>query len=1490
MNLIKVKNLRTTNRLSVILILFCVNFFLPKYGCGQSTVLVSQGGSVAVNNGDLFYDAGGLAGNDGTGSGIYTITLTPAVAGESVCVDFTSFVCADKLDIYDGINTSATNIGTLVGNYGVGYNASGTPNNTGQDAVGTLPGVYAPGMFCATNATGALTFKFTNTNSNNVGWVGNITTFVKSAVGCNIEITANPGTVCSGTPTTLTASGSVVSPSINTDFNNSAVGAGWYTTPGTISFLNVLSCEPNNGYPTRNTDNSIYVWMQSVAAPRILESAAFDVTGGGWISFDFRYASDDDGGNGCEGPDNKEGVYVQYSTNGGTTWNTFKLMFPGEESGGTMGVGGYVYYWNKQVLPIPVGAKTANTKFRWIQQQSTSGSEDSWGLDNVMISTQKALTITIYDQAAPATILATSTTSPLTLSVSPTANTTYVAKITDGTSTCTDTITVNTIYCGCVPPSINTQPTPQTVCAGANTSFIVAATGASGYQWQVNTGSGWANVANGGVYSGATTATLVITGITSGMSTYQYRCNVLESVGTCPVVSTAVALTMNPIVSINYAGSPYPMTLTAAQSVTVTGGAVTGSYTSTPTGLALNATTGAITPNSSNPGTYVVSVPSACGPLTDTIVILVNCQDYQIQMYSDGSLGSPITKTLFGCADAPVTLGPQVMPDTGDFNGGLPYTDLLIVVTATSGDLSNLSMYRYNFSGVKVETLTVYSSGRMNNYFLRPTGCKYSIDKTNTASGTYTYEIKDAITGALLTSGTWTVTAGAESAQSALVFPTGTGIYSGAGVTNGFDPSGTDDYTDDRGIGYFDPATAGTGVHHIVYTWNNNLPAPNNCIQTDTITVTVTGPSAPAVADKNICYGTSTTLTASSGTVYKWYSAATGGTAIFTGATYTTPSLTATTNYWISNTTGGCESPRTMVTVSINPLPTVSVSSPTVCAGQPANIVAIPGVAGTYSYAWTVPAGASAPGNVTNFNASVAGTYSVVITNTTTTCTSASASGTVSFNPLPSVTVNSPTVCAGQSANVVATPGTAANYSFVWTVPSGATNPGSVANFNATIAGTYSVIITNSTTTCVSASGSGVVTLNPISAVSVNSPTACAGQPASVIATPGTASTYSYAWTVPSGATNPGDIANFDATVGGNYSVIITNSTTTCVSASSMGVVTINPLPTVTINSPSICAGQNANVIATPGTPGTYSYAWTVPVGATDPGSVSAFEATIGGIYSVVITNPVTSCVSASGSGVVSLNPLPIIQITSDVPSGCEPLAVTFLVNSTPQAQSATWSFGNGATSTSLTPATLYLNDGVFDVSINVTDVNGCSNSLPEDDFITVYPKPVVDFTFSPTTGMVNEAMIFTSNYNQYPATWMWSFGDGNEQSNALPTVNYAYTLTNNYTVTHIVETEFGCRDTISKPLTVITRIVVPNVLTPNNDGFNDTFKIDGLQFVEGAEMKIYNRWGKLVYESNSYKNDWDGENHADGVYFYVLTLPEYLQTGPFSGSVSLFR
>jgi len=86
--------------------------------------------------------------------------------------------------------------------------------------------------------------------------------------------------------------------------------------------------------------------------------------------------------------------------------------------------------------------------------------------------------------------------------------------------------------------------------------------------------------------------------------------------------------------------------------------------------------------------------------------------------------------------------------------------------------------------------------------------------------------------------------------------------------------------------------------------------------------------------------------------------------------------------------------------------------------------------------------------------------------------------------------------------------------------------------------------------------------------------------------------------------------------------------------------------------------------------------------------------------------------------------------------------------------------------------------------------------------------------------------------------------------------------------------------------------LIFPNVITPNGDNLNDKLEIKGL--LNGAYtdkvLIVYNRWGKKVYESNNYQNDFDGQGLPDGVYYYVFTAKGILKNVQHQSSLEILR
>jgi gliding motility-associated-like protein len=175
-------------------------------------------------------------------------------------------------------------------------------------------------------------------------------------------------------------------------------------------------------------------------------------------------------------------------------------------------------------------------------------------------------------------------------------------------------------------------------------------------------------------------------------------------------------------------------------------------------------------------------------------------------------------------------------------------------------------------------------------------------------------------------------------------------------------------------------------------------------------------------------------------------------------------------------------------TFTIQAQPAYTSANPLTCGGSNGSIT-ISGMAPntTYSLTYNDDAAVVGPINVSSNNTGAivinnlnSGTYSNFLL-TINSCSFPYSTPIILVDPsLPTVTVSSATVCNGLSATITATPGSVGTYSYVWTVPTSAINPGNVDTVTATVAGQYSVVITNTTTGCSSTSATGTLTLTPI--------------------------------------------------------------------------------------------------------------------------------------------------------------------------------------------------------------------------------------------------------------------------------------------------------------------------------------------------------------------------------------------------------------------------
>ncbi|MFN6037930.1 MAG: hypothetical protein ACK452_05640, partial [Bacteroidota bacterium] len=236
---------------------------------------------------------------------------------------------------------------------------------------------------------------------------------------CNVIATPATATINCGQSVQLNASATGGTITYSNDFNTGTAGAGWSTNSG-AEFTNTCLPNPNGG--------AAYLWMGSLsAAPRVIETQTFNINCAGNVCFDLALATQGFGSP-CEGPDlATEGVYLQYSTNFGATWTTIFYFDPNINGSGGSAASPYTQ-WANYCFPIPAGAVSPNTSFRWAQTAISGSFNDHWGIDNVVITGTCANPH--YYVWTPATGLsATNIPNPI---ASPLTTTTYTVYYTDG--------------------------------------------------------------------------------------------------------------------------------------------------------------------------------------------------------------------------------------------------------------------------------------------------------------------------------------------------------------------------------------------------------------------------------------------------------------------------------------------------------------------------------------------------------------------------------------------------------------------------------------------------------------------------------------------------------------------------------------------------------------------------------------------------------------------------------------------------------------------------------------------------------------------------------------------------------------------------------------------------------------------------------------------------------------------------------------------------
>lgn len=355
---------------------------------------------------------------------------------------------------------------------------------------------------------------------------------------------------------------------------------------------------------------------------------------------------------------------------------------------------------------------------------------------------------------------------------------------------------------------------------------------------------------------------------------------------------------------------------------------------------------------------------------------------------------------------------------------------------------------------------------------------------------------------------------------------------------------------------------------------------------------------------------------------------------------------------------------------------------------------------------------------------------------------------------------------------------------------------------------------------------------------------------------------HSYHWTPTVSNTNVANVCPDENSV---YSVYSTDSKGCASNGMLLKVDLFDSLKTKTSIDTSICDGSAAqiNVDVTGGEGKDYEYLWQPFANLSNAFVKNPIASPAKDITYVVEVKDKCGSPAVKDSVRINILPQPKVQFVSDTLNGCPPLYAKFS-NNTNASSKCFWSFGDGSSSTTCSDVyKTYTQSGVFDIKLVVESTDGCTDSLIRKQYIETYPLPNAAFTADPQpTTILNSTINFKDLSDGRIVKWQWNFTGMDTSLQRNPRYRFPDEQQGKYPVRLDVTTDQGCTDDTIKVINIEAEyyLYVPTSFTPNGDGKNDVWKPKGTGFdLDFYHVIVFDRWGKIVFESYNYNDAWDG-------------------------------
>ena len=769
------------------------------------------------------------------------------------------------------------------------------------------------------------------------------------------------------------------------------------------------------------------------------------------------------------------------------------------------------------------------------------------------------------------------------------------------------------------------------------------------------------------------------------------------------------------------------------------------------------------------------------------------------------SLNYYVDVTLNGCTSsrtlvtATINPAPTITAVTAS-GPTAPVCDSAVYTLTATASSGTLNWYTVPTGGTSVGTGSPFSTGMlhaMTTYYVDATGTNSCVSARSSVVATIyaTPTILSTVGGFVCGSGNVTMNATASAGTVKWYnVPTG-GTSLAAGNTYTTSITGTTSY----------------------YVESNNF----GCIsESRTIVIAEARPmpTITATTGGSRC-GTGTVSLSATGSagIINWYLAATGGTSQGTGSPWTTPSMSATTTFYVGTTDSTCSSTRTAVIAQINAIPTVTgFTNGTACGGNAATVTATPS-AGTINW-YSAATGGTMLSAGTSYTTTVTtdtNFYAEAVNNGCTSGTRTIVHVTIAPAPTVTATVDSSrcgtgtvVLSATSSAGTVrwysvATGGTVLGTGNTFTTPSiSATTTYYAEAYNnpcssltrTIVTATVKPIPTIATTTPGSTCGAGTVILGATaSAGTVNWYNAATG---------GTANANGTSWTTP--VISSTTTYFVDATFNG-----CTTLTRTAVIAS------VNSTPTVTGNTPaSVCAGSPVTLSATPSTGGTINW-YAAATGGTSLYTGNSYTTTVATTTTFYVDASATSCPTSTPRVAVTatIKPVPTITNTTSTNTNCGPSTVA--MTATPSGGTVTW-YSVATGGINITTGTTYTTPVISTSATYYVDatLNGCTTTPRVAILAHIKPIPTITAT-TPGANCGTGTVVLAATPSSGTVSWYAAATGGASIGTGSPWTTPSIGATTTY---YVDATDSGCT-TATRTAVVATINALPTITatTPNS-------------------------------------------------------------------------